>query len=405
MDAILVINGGSSSVKFQVFGVDRDASLVRLVRGQMDGIGARPRLRAEANDRTVLINKEYARDKVPDVPAAIAETGSWLRRNQTFNLVAVGHRVVHGGPDYDRPVLVDRAVLASLEGYECLAPLHQPNNLAPIRTLLAKFPDLPQVACFDTAFHRSHSAVADHFAIPEQFYLEGIRRYGFHGLSYEYVSDRLRQVAPEVAAKRVVVAHLGSGASLCALFNSRSVESTMGFTALDGVPMGTRPGQIDPGVLLYLISEKDMTPTEVEDLLYRRSGLKGLSGISNDVRELLDSKDPRAAFAIDYFVYRVALHAGMLAAALGGLDAFVFTAGIGENSAEMRARIAKKLDWLGAMLDPSANAAGKPLISGPESRVALLVIPTDEELMIARHTLAVMSARGPIRTMPEAVST
>jgi acetate kinase len=405
MDAILVINGGSSSVKFQVFGVDRDASLVRLVRGQMDGIGARPRLRAEANDRTVLINKEYARDKVPDVPAAIAETGSWLRRNQTFNLVAVGHRVVHGGPDYDRPVLVDRAVLASLEGYECLAPLHQPNNLAPIRTLLAKFPDLPQVACFDTAFHRSHSAVADHFAIPEQFYLEGIRRYGFHGLSYEYVSDRLRQVAPEVAAKRVVVAHLGSGASLCALFNSRSVESTMGFTALDGVPMGTRPGQIDPGVLLYLISEKDMTPTEVEDLLYRRSGLKGLSGISNDVRELLDSKDPRAAFAIDYFVYRVALHAGMLAAALGGLDAFVFTAGIGENSAEMRARIAKKLDWLGAILDPSANAAGKPLISGPESRVALLVIPTDEELMIARHTLAVMSARGPIRTMPEAVST
>jgi acetate kinase len=405
MDAILVINGGSSSVKFQVFGVDRDASLVRLVRGQMDGIGARPRLRAEANDRTVLINKEYARDKVPDVPAAIAETGSWLRRNQTFNLVAVGHRVVHGGPDYDRPVLVDRAVLASLEGYECLAPLHQPNNLAPIRTLLAKFPDLPQVACFDTAFHRSHSAVADHFAIPEQFYLEGIRRYGFHGLSYEYVSDRLRQVAPEVAAKRVVVAHLGSGASLCALFNSRSVESTMGFTALDGVPMGTRPGQIDPGVLLYLISEKDMTPTEVEDLLYRRSGLRGLSGISNDVRELLDSKDPRAAFAIDYFVYRVALHAGMLAAALGGLDAFVFTAGIGENSAEMRARIAKKLDWLGAILDPSANAAGKPLISGPESRVALLVIPTDEELMIARHTLAVMSARGPIRTMPEAVST
>jgi len=405
MDAILVINGGSSSVKFQVFGIDSDASLTRLVRGQMDGIGARPRLRAEANDRTILINKEYARDKVPDVPAAIAETGGWLRRNQTFNLVAVGHRVVHGGPDYDRPVLVDRAVLASLEGYECLAPLHQPNNLAPIRTLLAKFPDLPQVACFDTAFHRSHSAVADHFAIPEQFYLEGIRRYGFHGLSYEYVSDRLRQVAPEVAAKRVIVAHLGSGASLCALFNSRSVESTMGFTALDGVPMGTRPGQIDPGVLLYLISEKDMTPTEVEDLLYRRSGLKGLSGISNDVRELLDSHDRRAAFAIDYFVYRVALHAGMLAAALGGLDAFVFTAGIGENSAEMRARIAKKLDWLGAILDPAANAAGKPLISVPASRVALLVIPTDEELMIARHTLAVMSARGPIRTMPEAVST
>jgi acetate kinase len=405
MDAILVVNGGSSSVKFQVFGIDRDASLVRLVKGQMDGIGAKPRLRAEASDRTILINKEYSRDKVPDVAAAIAETGSWLRRNQTFNLVAVGHRVVHGGPDYDRPALVDRAVLASLERYECLAPLHQPNNLAPIRTLLTKFPDLPQVACFDTAFHRSHSAVADHFALPEQFYLEGVRRYGFHGLSYEYVSDRLRQVAPEVAAKRVIVAHLGSGASLCALFNSRSVESTMGFTALDGLPMGTRPGQIDPGVVLYLISEKNMTPTEVEDLFYRRSGLKGMSGISNDVRELLDSKDPRAAFAIDYFVYRVALHAGMLAAALGGLDAFVFTAGIGENSAEMRARIAKKLDWLGAILDPTANAAGKSLISAQESRVALLVIPTDEELMIARHALAVLSARGQIRAMPEAVST
>src|SRR5262245_33470948 len=404
MDAILVINGGSSSVKFQVFGIDSDASLTRLVRGQMDGIGARPRLRAEANDRTVLINKEYARDKVPDVPAAIAETGSWLRRNQTFNLVAVGHRVVHGGPDYDRPVLVDRAVLASLEGYECLAPMHQPYNLAPIRTLLAKFPDLPQIACFDTAFHRSHSAVADHFAIPEQFYLEGIRRYGFHGLSYEYVSDQLRQVAPEVAAKRIIVAHLGSGASLCALFNSRSVESTMAFTALDGLPMGTRPGQIDPGVVLHLISEKNMTATEVEDLFYRRSGLKGLSGISNDVRELLDSKDPRAAFAIDYFVYRVALHVGMLAAALGGLDAFVFTAGIGENSAEIRARISNRLGWLGAVVDPAAKAAGKSLISEQGSLVNLFVMPTDEELMIARHTLGALSARAAVRTVPEVVS-
>src|SRR5262249_32334040 len=225
MDAILVINAGSSSVKFQVFGVDRGASLARLVRGQMDGIGAKPRLRAEAHDKTVLINKEYARDKVPDVASAIAETGNWLRRNQKFDLVAIGHRVVHGGPDYNRAVLVDRAVLANLEKYVSLAPLHQPNNLAPIRSLLAKFPDLPQVACFDTAFHRSHSAVADHFAIPEQFYLEGVRRYGFHGLSYEYVSDRLQQVAPDVATGRVIVAHLGSGASLCALFNSRSVES------------------------------------------------------------------------------------------------------------------------------------------------------------------------------------
>ena len=405
MDAILVINAGSSSVKFQVFGVDRDESLARLVKGQMDGIGTRPRLRAEANDKTVLINKQYTRDKVPDVAAAIVETGSWLRQNQKFNLVAIGHRVVHGGPDYDRPVLVDRAVLAILERYVSLAPLHQPNNLAPIRSLLTRIPDLPQVACFDTAFHRSHSAIADHFALPEQFYLDGIRRYGFHGLSYEYVSDRLRQEAPELAAKRVIVAHLGSGASLCALLNSRSVESTMAFTALDGLPMGTRPGQIDPGVVLHLISDKNMTPTEVEDLLYRRSGLKGLSGISNDVRELLDSKDTRAAFAIDYFVYRVALHAGMLAAALGGLDAFVFTAGIGENSAELRARISNKLGWLGAVLDPAANAAGKSLISEQGSLVKLFVMPTDEELMIARHALAVLSARAPTRAIPEVVNT
>src|SRR5215475_2083241 len=369
MDAILVINAGSSSVKFQVFGVDRNTSLTRLVKGQMDGVGARPRLRAEADDETVLINKQYPREKVPDVAAAIAETGNWLRQNQNFNLVAVGHRVVHGGPDYDRPVLVDRAVLAILERYVSLAPLHQPNNLAPIRSLLTKLPDLPQVACFDTAFHRSHSALADHFAIPEQFYRDGIRRYGFHGLSYEYVSDQLRQVAPEVAAKRIIVAHLGSGASLCALFNSRSVESTMAFTALDGLPMGTRPGQIDPGVVLHLISEKNMTATEVEDLFYRRSGLKGLSGISNDVRELLDSKDPRAAFAIDYFVYRVALHAGMLVAALGGLDAFVFTAGIGENSKGVRAKIAEKLSWLGLQIDPTANTEGRLDISAKDSKI------------------------------------
>src|SRR5215510_15102344 len=339
MDVALVINAGSSSVKFQVFGIDHAASLIRLVKGQMDGIGARPRLRAEANDQTALVNKEYPHNAVPDVAAAIHKTAGWLRENQSFDVVAIGHRVVHGGPEYDRPVLLDRGVLERLERYVPLAPLHQPNNLAPIRSLLASRPELPQVACFDTAFHRGHVAPADHFAIPEQFDVEGVRRYGFHGLSYEYVADRLREVAPDVAKERVIIAHLGSGASMCALSNSRSIESTMGFTALDGLPMGTRPGQIDPGVVLYLISEKGMTPTEVEDLLYRQSGLKGLSGISNDVRELIDSEDHRARFALDHFVYRVALHAGMLAAALGGLDAFVFTAGIGENSAEMRARI------------------------------------------------------------------
>jgi acetate kinase len=390
MDAILVVNAGSSSVKFQIFGVEQDGALRRLIKGQLDGIGMRPRLSAESSDKSSLIDRTYASGEIADVPAAIATVASWLRETQSFNLLAVGHRVVHGGPKYDRPVVIDHAVVANLEQYISLAPLHQPNNLAPIRTLMKARPELLQVACFDTAFHHGHSAVADHYAIPERFYAEGVRRYGFHGLSYEYIAKRLPEVAPTVAAGRVVVAHLGSGASMCALANGRSVESTMGFTALDGIPMGTRPGQIDPGVLLYLLSEKGMTPTAVQDLLYHESGLKGLSGISNDMRDLQSSSDPRARLAIDHFVYRVGLNAGMLAAALGGLDAFVFTAGIGENSPMIRARIAEKLAWLGAVLDPAANADGKSIISRPESRVAVLVVPTDEELMIAQHTVALL---------------
>jgi acetate kinase len=394
MDAILVVNAGSSSVKFQVFGVEASGTLQRLIKGQIDGIGTHPRLVAQAGDKSSLIDRTYPSDKIPDVPAAIAAVAGWLRETQSFNLVAVGHRVVHGGPKYDRPVVIDHAVVANLERYVSLAPLHQPNNLAPIRTLLTRRPELLQVACFDTAFHRGHSAVADHYAIPERFYDEGVRRYGFHGLSYEYVAERLREVAPAVATGRVIVAHLGSGASMCALANGRSVESTMGFTALDGIPMGTRPGQIDPGVLLYLLAERGMDAPAVQDLLYRESGLKGLSGISNDMRDLETSSDPAAALAVDYFVYRVGLNAGMLAAALGGLDAFVFTAGIGENSVTIRARIAEKLGWLGVVFDATANASRTSLISRPESRVALYVVPTDEELMIARHTLALLPKRS-----------
>jgi acetate kinase len=285
-------------------------------------------------------------------------------------------------------------VLAQLERYVPLAPLHQPHNLAAIRSIFANFPELPQVACFDTAFHRNHSATADYYAIPQHLHAEGVRRYGFHGLSYEYIASRLPDAAPEAAAGRVIVAHLGSGASMCALSGGRSIESTMGFTALDGLPMGTRPGQIDPGVILYLIEEKRMTAQAVQDFLYRECGLKGLSGISNDVRELQSSADPRAAFALDYFCYRVGLNAGMLAAALGGIDAFVFTAGIGENSAAIRARIADRLGWLGAVLDARANLAHARRIFVAESRVALYIIPTDEELMIARHTLATLSAES-----------
>jgi acetate kinase len=404
MDAILVVNAGSSSVKFQIFAVEQAPGLRLLIKGQLDGIGTRPRLSARASDKSSLVARTYASNEIADVPAAIAAVASWLRQTQRLNLVAAGHRVVHGGPTYDGPVAIDQGVVADLEKYVSLAPLHQPNNLAPIRTLLNSHPDLLQVACFDTAFHHGHSAVADHYAIPERFYVEGVKRYGFHGLSYEYIARRLREVAPTMAAGRVIVAHLGSGASMCALANGRSVASTMGFTALDGIPMGTRPGQIDPGVLLYLLNEKDMTAKAVEDLLYHDCGLKGLSGISNDMRELQSHPDPRARLAVDHFVYRIGLNAGMLAAALGGLDAFVFTAGIGENSATIRVAIAKTLAWLGAVLDPAANADGKLLISRPESRVALLVVPTDEELMIAQHTLALLPQRRPGRKTGEALA-
>lgn len=390
MEALLVVNAGSSSLKFQVFGID-GAGLARKIRGQIGGIGTRPRLQAKGADGTVLVDQGYAAEAVRDLPAAIAAAREWLLTLEGLELRAIGHRVVHGGPDYAQPVLIDPTVLDRLASYQDLAPLHQPNNLAPIRLAMEINPDVPQVACFDTAFHRGHAEHTDCYALPRSFYDQGVRRYGFHGLSYEYIAERLREIAPEAAGGKVIVAHLGSGASMCALSAGHSVESTMGFTALDGLPMGTRPGQLDAGVVLYLISEKGMSADAVSDLLYHEAGLKGLSGISNDMRELLASDDPRAAFAIAHFVHRCRLNAGMLAAALGGVDAFVFTAGVGENSAPIRARIAEGLTWLGAELDPAANDAGGAMISTATSRVALHVIPTDEELMIARHTLALIS--------------
>jgi acetate kinase len=398
METILVVNAGSSSVKFQVFALEGAGDPPRLIKGQVDGIGTRPRLRAEGADKRQLIDRIYTNDEVSDVPAALQTAAAWLRQEQRLQPRAIGHRVVHGGPHYDRPVIVDDKVLSHLERYVSLAPLHQPNNLAPIRAVRERSPELLQVACFDTAFHRAHGALADHYALPEHLYLEGVRRYGFHGLSYEFIAQRLSKVSPAAAAGRVVVAHLGSGASMCALEGGQSVDSTMGFTALDGLPMGTRPGQLDAGVALYLIGQKGMSVTEVEKLLYRESGLKGLSGISNDVRELEASSEPRATFALDYVAYRAGLCAGQLAAALGGVDAFVFTAGIGENSAGMRARIAKRLAWLGAELDPDANAGNALLISRRASRVPVYVIPTDEELMIARHTVALIGKKA-VRTV------
>jgi acetate kinase len=404
MDTILVVNAGSSSVKFQVFSVEGEAKLRRLIKGQIDGIGSRPRLRANGADSDPLADRVYPIESVPDIPAAIRIASEWLRDEVRITPMAVGHRVVHGGPDYDRPVLIDHGVVARLERFVALAPLHQPHNLTPIRSLLANFPTLPQVACFDTAFHRTHDAVADYYAIPHELHAEGVRRYGFHGLSYEYVAKTLPHVAPEIATGRVIVAHLGSGASMCALKKGRSAESTMGFTALDGLPMGTRPGQIDPGVVLYLISEKGMSAANAQNFLYRDCGLKGLSGISNDMRELEASEDPKAKLAIDYFVYRIGLNAGMLAAALQGLDAFVFTAGIGENSVRIRARIVDQLAWLGARLDPTENSRHARLISRSDSRIPVYVIPTDEEMMIAQHTSSLLSNRPSSNPKHERVS-
>jgi acetate kinase len=403
MDTILVVNAGSSSVKFQIFAIEGEGRLRRQIKGQMDGIGTRPRLRATGTSDNPMADRAYPIESVPDVPAGLAVAGGWLRDEIGIAPIAVGHRVAHGGPDYDQPVLIDHGVVARLERLVPLAPLHQPHNLAPIRSILRNFPALPQVACFDTAFHRSHGPLADYYAIPHQLHAEGVRRYGFHGLSYEYVARALVQVAPEVAKGRVIVAHLGSGASMCALNEGRSVESTMGFTPLDGVPMGTRPGQIDPGVILYLMAEKGMSATNVQDFLYRDCGLKGLSGISNDMRELQVSEDPYAILAVEYFAYRIALHAGMLAAALQGVDAFVFTAGIGENAAQLRARVMGRLAWLGVTLDDGANLRHAQRISDSKG-LPVYVIPTDEELMIAQHTLTLLMKQSSSSPKRESVS-
>ncbi len=392
-DTILVVNAGSSSIKFQLFAI-ADGELERRMKGQVEGIGSRPRMFARDAEGTPLTDECFPKEDVGDLPAALERIIDFLRPRIGGDLpAAVGHRVVHGGPEFCEPTIVDHAVLDRLERFAPLAPLHQPNNLAPIRAVLARRPQLLQVACFDTAFHRGHPAVADRFALPESLYAEGVRRYGFHGLSYEYISKRLTEIAPGIARKRVVVAHLGSGASMCAISAGKSVESTMGFTALDGLPMGTRPGQLDAGIVLYLIREKGMSVKEVERFLYSECGLKGLSGISNDVRELLASTDPRAALALEYFVHRIALSAGMLAAAMDGIDAFVFTAGIGENSPAIRESVARRLSWLGIEFDHAANRDGGLLLSRGDSRVACFVIPTDEELMIATHTLRVLGGR------------
>ncbi|MFO1282902.1 MAG: acetate/propionate family kinase [Burkholderiales bacterium] len=396
-DAILVVNAGSSSVKYSLFAIVADAPALT-ERGQVEGLGTRPRFVARSPSGEVLAERTWDAGSGPDHAGAVEHllghldsgAGAGGRRG---GIVAVGHRVVHGGTAFGEPRLVDAEALAALQALVPLAPLHQPHNLAPIRAIAARNPSLPQVACFDTAFHRSQPPLAQAFALPPEITDRGVRRYGFHGLSYEFVAARLPRIDARAAAGRVVVAHLGNGASMCAIAGGISVASTMGFTALDGLPMGTRSGAIDPGVLLYLMDERGMGARDLEKLLYHRSGLLGVSGVSSDMRTLLASADPRAKLAVDLFTYRIGRELGSLAAALGGLDALVFTGGIGENAAPVRAAVVGGAAWLGLELDPAANATHGPRITSAASRVPAWVVPTDEESMIASHTLAVVRRR------------
>lgn len=398
-DAILVLNAGSSSIKLQLFSFEASSKLQRRLKGQIEGVGVHPHLIARSAEGELVADENWPASEVAGIPQALDKLIVFLRDQIGGNLpIAVGHRVVHGGPHFSAPTLIDDHVLERLEQLSPLAPLHQPNNLAPIRIIRQRHPNLPQVACFDTAFHRAHPEAADRYALPDRFYVEGIRRYGFHGLSYEYIAARLKEIDPALAKGRVIVAHLGSGASMCAMVSGQSVESTMGFTALDGLPMGTRPGQLDPGIVLYLLREEQMAADEIERLFYHECGLKGLSGISNDIRELLASRDPRARMALEYFVYRIALSAGMLAAAMGGIDGFAFTAGVGENAPAIRQAVAEKLSWLGLEIDFRANAANAAKLSASASRMACYIIPTDEERMIAQHTLHALRATHRLQT-------
>ena len=389
-DYALVLNAGSSSLKFCVFCRPGGAPWQLEERGQIDGIGTVARLSSKDGQGEVLAQNDLS-STVSDGRAAIDALAAWLRsRYGNARVLGVGHRVVHGGTKYDRPVLIARNVLVDLYQLIPLAPLHQPYNLAAIERIGERMPGVPQVACFDTSFHRSHTAMATLVPLPKDVRKSGLQRYGFHGLSYEYVASVLPDVAPEIAHGRIIVAHLGSGASLCALANGVSVDSTLGFTALDGLCMGTRPGTLDPGVVLYLYQNLGLSAKEIETLLYKKSGLLGISGISNDMRDLLAVDDPDARLAIDYFVYRAAKEIGSLAAVLGGVDGLVFTAGIGENSPEIRKRICQACSWLGLQLDDEANLQNHSRISNPQSKISAWVIPTNEELMIARHTGALL---------------
>ena len=395
--AILVLNAGSSSIKFLLFAGQGDGRLEPRLRGQLEGIYTSPRLIARNPRGEVIAEQSWGDGAQIGHDGAVAYLTEFIRdQGKGMALEAVGHRVVHGGPRLSQPVQIDGPLLAELEQLVRLAPLHQPHNLRPIRMLLERRPDLPQVACFDTAFHSTNPDIAQRFAIPADLHDAGVRRYGFHGLSYEYIASVLPEHDPRAATGRTVVCHLGNGSSMCAMRAGKSVATTMGFTALDGLPMGTRSGAIDPGVLLYLMDERKMDARAIEKLLYNQSGLLGVSGQSSDMRQLLESSDPRARLAVDLYVYRIGRELGSLVAALGGLDALVFTGGIGENSAVIRERVCSEAAWLGIMLDTLANGTNGPRISGTASAVSAWVVPTNEELMIARHTQRLVAGHVPV---------
>ncbi len=393
-DLFLVLNAGSSSLKFTLF-IDKAGSLEALYAGQVEGITTEPRFKIKDGGGKVVGEKKWPAAKPLGHEGAIEAIFDWGKSNLNVGdrIAAVGHRVVHGGLDYTKPTLISENVLKDLERYIPLAPLHQPHNLAAINACAKRRDDVPQVACFDTSFHTSIPAVAQTFGLPRKYTEKGVRRYGFHGLSYEYIASVLPALDPEAAKGRVVVAHLGNGASMCGMRGLKSVATTLGFTAVDGLVMGTRCGALDPGVMLYLMDECGMNARDLESLIYKESGLLGVSGISSDMRTLLESNEPHAAEAVDLFVYRISRELGSLAAALGGLDTLVFTGGIGENSAAIRERVCSAAKWTGLNLDKEANAARVPRISMEGSRVKAWVIPTDEELMIAQHTRQIIACQ------------
>ncbi len=386
--AILSLNAGSSSIKFALAEIDDAAAPRRAASGAIESIGSAPHFFAKSGDGKPLTEQRWTTADAPSYDSLMETLLRWVEDHTgSDTLVAVGHRVVHGGREFTEPVRVSVPVLDALAKLTPLAPLHQPHNLAPIRAILKLRPDMLQVACFDTAFHHTLPVLATRFALPRAYEAEGVRRYGFHGLSYEYIAGQLKQRAPDLAAGKIIVAHLGNGASLCAMHGSRSIDTTMGFTALEGLMMGTRSGSVDPGVLLYMQQQKGLSVQQVEHTLYEESGLLGVSGISSDMRVLLASGDSRAQEAIALFAYRVARETAALAGSLGGLDGFVFTAGIGEHAAEVRAAICERLRWLGVVLDPAANERGAARISTERSQVEVRVMPTDEEAMIHRHII------------------